>query len=103
MTALDDDTRKLFDAAIERHRQTAAIKRAVERDAKLIAPKVVGKQVVIRGDRYEIVSVDYSYDGTFRARGYRILGNGKRGSKQWDIGFICATHFDDAASPSLTA
>lgn len=96
--AIDEGARKLFEEAAERFRTTERIRREAERDAVIIASKVIGKLVVVRGQRYEITRVEGAWDGAIRARGYRILDTGKRGTKVWDIGFITAFHFDEAVA-----
>jgi hypothetical protein len=73
-------------------------RREAERDGDILAPDMMGKRVLKRGLLYEITRFQGSWDGSFTARGHRILANGKRGSAEWDIGFVCEQYFDDAAA-----
>lgn len=94
---LDDVTRSMFAKSIDDFQKIERIRKETEAAAKVLAPKLIGKRILKDDKLYEITDIDNGWDGSFRARGYRILGNGKRGSQKWDIGFICARYFDDAA------
>lgn len=97
---LDDETRKMFDAARERERLIEKARRQTDIDAATLSKKLIGKRLYKQGTLYEVTQIRNNWSGAFDARGYRILANGKRGSQIWDIGFISGDYFEDAADAS---
>jgi len=82
----------LLESGVERARNLRVAHSAGEADAKLLQT-LKGRRCTKNDKTYVITGVRYGYDGFITAHGYRILEGGKRGSKQWDIGFITAKHF----------
>lgn len=94
MTVISGHEIALLEAGRARHASLELLHRAGNADAKLLH-RLVGQRCKKFERDYEITEVRYGYDGYIVARGYRILGNGKRGSKTWDIGPITAKAFED--------
>ena len=92
--SITDRDRALFEAAAFRNDKIHALHQSGREDATLLHKTLVGKRCVKFGRIFEITSIDYSYDGYITAHGYRILGNGKRGTKIWDIGVITSRSFE---------
>jgi hypothetical protein len=95
---LNDRERRMFEEARARFLVIDKARREAERDGDILAPDIVGKRVLKGGLLYEITRFQGSWEGTFTARGHRILANGKRGSQEWDIGFVCEKYFDEAVA-----
>lgn len=88
--------RDTFNGARRRFQDYQKFEAENRRAEDILLPLIKGKRLLKDGKLYEIERIHASYDGAIHGRGYRILGNGKRGTQIWDIGFICERYFDEA-------
>lgn len=93
MSILNNTERALLDAGIARRDAIEMLHRSGVADAKRLQ-RLVGQRCTKFELEYEITSVSYGWDGFIRARGYRILANGKRGRANRDIGPITSEAFE---------
>jgi hypothetical protein len=94
ITVMRDVVTELLDAGVVRHDKINVLHIAGNADAQVLAKLLIGRRCKKFAKEYEITSINYGYDGYITARGYRILGNGKRGTQTWDIGAINTRAFE---------
>jgi hypothetical protein len=57
--------------------------------------RLVGQRCKFQDRLYEIATVYYTFGGYISAKGYRILDDGKRGTKIWNIGALTPELFEE--------
>jgi hypothetical protein len=94
ITVMRDVVTELLDAGVVRHDKLNMLHIAGKADAQILTKLLVGRRCKKFAKEFEITSIDYGYDGYITARGYCILGNGRRGTQTWDIGAINTRDFE---------
>lgn len=89
---IDPKDAALLDAGEARAENLSVLHRSGNADARLLQ-HLIGRWCVKDDRLYEITAINYGYCGFITAKGYRILDDGKRGSKVWDLGSITSKLF----------
>jgi hypothetical protein len=86
----------LLDSGYKRHAAIEAL-HTEGRAAASALRGLIGQRCFKMGTWYEITDIYYGWDGCIKARGYRIVKGGKRGTRSsWEIGVITSTNFPEA-------
>lgn len=92
---LTDEQKKIFRDATERRLTMERMRRENQTDAGKLNVMLRGARIRKGSMVYEIADIRSDYSGGFSVRAYRIVANGKRGTKIWDAGALYPTCFGD--------